>query len=79
MTRRLAVHWGRIRRRWRSQLAVCAAACLLSSSLMAQSPIGSEFRVSAENRTEQSFPDLQFDDRGGLWTFGLSSSGTTRQ
>jgi len=54
----------RNQRGWQPQLVVFAAACLLSSSLMAQSSIGSEFRVSAENRTEQSFPDLQFDDRG---------------
>lgn|GEM_PF-1821465 len=65
----------RNQRGWRPQLVALTTACLLSSALMAQSPIGSEFRVSAENRTEQSFPDLQFDDRGGLWIVWLEFFG----
>src|SRR4051812_44075913 len=62
------------RNRWRP-LAVCAAIFLSTHSLMAQSPVGSEFLVNPESPGLQHAPDLQFDSDGALWFTWLDSMG----
>ncbi len=57
------------------QLAVCAAIFLSAFSLMAQSPVGSEFLVNPESPGLQYEPDLQFNSDGTLWFTWLDSMG----
>jgi hypothetical protein len=59
---------------WLPVLA-CATACILASSLAAQSPIGSAFLVNSPSVGTQNQPDLQFDDKGNLWLAWVDSIG----
>src|SRR5215203_7308413 len=61
--------------RWRPQLVVCVVACLFTSSLVAQTPVGSEFLVNPESLGAQNQPDLRFDDQGRLWIAWVDSIG----
>lgn len=65
--------------RWQKWLIAFTAACLLPSSLLAQSPIGSAFLVNPESLGAQDSPDLQLDEAGNLWITWLDSIGVSAQ